>query len=74
MSTSLRPATIFISYKREDAPMAERLHEALVEEGFKVWWDEHLQCGQAWAEQLDEAIRDAACIVVLWSQRSAASQ
>lgn len=74
MTTSLRPGHIFISYKREDAPIAERVYKALVEEGFNVWWDEHLQCGQSWAEKLDEAVRDAACIVVLWSQRSVASQ
>ena len=57
MSPSTRPGSVFISYKREEAPAAERLRDALVEEGFQVWWDEDLQCGQAWAEVLDEAVR-----------------
>jgi len=74
MAISPRPGSVFISYKREEAAIAEILHGALVKEGFDVWWDEDLQCGQAWAEKLDEAVRDAACIVVLWSERSVASQ
>jgi hypothetical protein len=71
---SIRPGSVFISYKREEAPAAERLRDALVEEGFDVWWDEDLQCGQAWAERIDQAVREAACVIVLWSERAVASQ
>ena len=74
MRTSPRPGFVFISYKREQRPKAASLRDALVKEGFNVWWDEKLQCGQAWAEKLDEALRDAACIIVLWSNSSVASQ
>ncbi|MDH3845597.1 MAG: toll/interleukin-1 receptor domain-containing protein [Myxococcales bacterium] len=74
MNTGSRPGSVFISYKREEAAKAAPLREALVEEGFNVWWDEDLQCGQAWAEELDQAVQDAACIIVLWSERSVASQ
>jgi uncharacterized protein YjbI with pentapeptide repeats len=74
MTASARPGSVFISYKREEAAFAETLRKALVKEGFNVWWDEDLQCGQAWAEKLDEAIRDATCIIVLWSEKSVASQ
>jgi len=74
MSPTSRPGSVFISYKREEAAAATHLREALVKEGFNVWWDEDLQCGQAWAEKLDEAVRDAACIVVLWSELAVASQ
>lgn len=73
MSLSPRPGLVFISYKREEAAAAGRLREALVQEGFNVWWDEDLQCGQAWAEKLDAAVREAACIIVLWSARAVAS-
>ena len=74
MTTSSRPGLVFISYKREEAPTAAILREALVKEGYAVWWDEDLQCGQAWAETLDEAVRRAACIIVLWSAKAVASQ
>jgi uncharacterized protein YjbI with pentapeptide repeats len=74
MSTNPRTGYVFISYKREEALIAKRVREALIEEGFNVWWDEDLQCGQAWAEKLDEAVMDAACIIVLWSKLSVGSQ
>lgn len=73
MNPSPRPGLVFISYKREEAAAAGRLREALVQEGFTVWWDEDLQCGQAWAEKLDTAVREATCIIVLWSARAVAS-
>ena len=73
MRLSPRPGLVFISYKREEAAAAGRLREALVQEGFNVWWDEDLQCGQAWAEKLDAAVREAACIIVLWSARAVVS-
>ncbi|GJL65656.1 MAG: hypothetical protein NPIRA05_06270 [Nitrospirales bacterium] len=69
-----RPGLVFISYKREEAPCAALLREALVKEGFNVWWDEDLQCGQKWADKIDEAVREAACIIVLWSDRARDSE
>jgi hypothetical protein len=32
---------IFISYKREEQPIARKLAYALEEEGWSVWWDLH---------------------------------
>jgi hypothetical protein len=58
---------VFISYKREDAAQAERLRKLLEVSGFVVWWDLDIQCGQVWNQVLDDAVRDAGCIVVLWS-------
>ena len=74
VTNNSRPGTVFISYKREEASVAEVLYAALKDAGFNVWWDEDVQCGQAWAEKLDEAVRDAACVVVLWSEQSIASE
>jgi hypothetical protein len=58
---------VFISYKREDVAHAERLRKLLEASGFHVWWDMDIQCGQVWNQVLDDAVRDAGCIVVLWS-------
>lgn len=74
MSTSPRSGSVFVSYKREEAAVAASLREALIAEGFDVWWDENLQCGQAWAATLDEVVQEAACIVVLWSECAVASK
>lgn len=68
-----REGFIFLSYKREDAAEADKFRAALEESGFEVWFDENLQCGQKWAKVLDTKLREAACIVVLWSEKANAS-
>ena len=65
---------VFLSYKREEVDDAERIRRLLVSEGFSVWWDRDLQCGQVWNEVLDNAVKRAGCIVVLWSSRSMESR
>jgi hypothetical protein len=59
---------LFISYKREDAATAGKVRHALMALGFSVWWDEELQTGQKWDEKIDRALREAAAVVVLWSE------
>ena len=58
---------IFISFKSEEREVASRLKTALTESGFKVWWQEEIQCGHEWHGEIDKAIEGAAAIVVLWS-------
>ncbi len=40
-------ADVFISYKREDRELAERLAHALEQLGFDVWWDFDLLAGDS---------------------------
>lgn len=61
---------IFISYKREEISTARRVRQALCGERLDVWWDENLQGGQQWAEEIDRALFSAAVVVVLWSAAS----
>lgn len=68
-----RSGFVFIAYKREEASKAQELRNSLTREGFSVWWDAEIQCGQEWAQALDDAVRDAACVMVLWSKRSISS-
>lgn len=42
--------------------------------GCEVWWDQDLQTGGQWSQDIDAALSSAACIVVLWSKRSVQSQ
>ncbi len=53
---------------------AFHLKEALNEAGFKVWWQEEIQCGQEWHGEIDRAIVEAGAIIVLWSKQSMRSQ
>jgi hypothetical protein len=41
--------------------------------GYSVWWDRTIPPGRVFDEVLQEALGTAACIVVLWSQASVAS-
>jgi hypothetical protein len=64
---------IFISFKTEERDFAVRLKTVLTESGFRVWWQEEIQCGQEWHGEIDKAIEEAAAIIVLWSKRSMSS-
>src|SRR5215470_8524055 len=65
---------IFISYAREDEPLAKRLAAALADNGWSVWWDRDIPTGKNFDEVIEEQMRAARCIVVIWSARSVASQ
>lgn len=69
-----RDGYVFISYKREDVEHAKQMRTALLGLQFEVWWDEDIQCGQVWNEVLDEAVKQAGVIVVLWSTKSMGSR
>ena len=46
-------ADAFISYKKEDFQIAERVVTGLRNEGFSVWWDDGLTPKTAWDEELE---------------------
>ena len=64
---------VFLSYAREDRERAVWLVDALERSGFAVWWDRDLVTGQNWQRELESAVRQARCVVVLWSGHSVAS-
>lgn len=65
---------LFISYKRRDKETAANIERGLKAAGFNVWWDERLQTGQQWSEEIDRALLSAAAVVVLWSENSVDSE
>jgi len=61
-------ADIFISYAREDETTAQRLRDVLASQGWDVWRDkEGIATGSSWGNSIETALRDAKCVVVLWS-------
>jgi TPR repeat protein len=61
-------ADIFISYAREDEATAQRLRDVLASQGWDVWRDkEGIVTGSSWGTSIETALRDAKCVVVLWS-------
>ena len=65
---------IFISYNREDMGTARLMAEALIADGYVVWWDQTLQAGQTYDEVTEAALRGAKAVIVLWSPRSVVSR
>ena len=65
---------VFISYARPDEPTAVLVAERLREGGFEVWRDDELPAHRSYADVIEERIRAAAAVVVLWSAEAAKSQ
>ncbi len=64
---------VFLSYSREDRTQAEAVVRALELRGCKVWWDGLLVGGMAFANTTEQALENAAAVVVLWSTISVES-
>jgi hypothetical protein len=67
-------ADIVISYKREEQETARTLADALRAQGWSVWWDPKLRAGEHFDDAIEQAIRDAKCVIVLWSKLSTKSE
>ena len=67
-------ADVFISYARESQSVAKRLAARLTAAGFEVWWDEQIPAHRAYGEVIEERLRAARCVIVLWSQDAVRSQ
>lgn len=61
---------VFLSYQRADVAFACLIARGLEAEGFTVWWDGKLHAGEPYDSIIEDRLRQAAAIVVLWSPRS----
>lgn len=71
-----RPATasLFISYARSDERTAARVAQCLGDAGYPVWRDDQLPAHRAYSEVIEERLKHATAVIVLWSAESAKSQ
>jgi adenylate cyclase len=67
-------AHVFISYARSDEQLASLIADSLLEDGFEIWRDDELPAHRAYADVIEERIKGAAAVVVLWSAEAAKSQ
>jgi adenylate cyclase len=65
---------IFISYARVDEPVAAKVAETLRAEGYGAWRDDELPAHRAYADVIEERLKAAKAVVVLWSAEAAKSQ
>ena len=61
---------IFLSYAREDLDRARAVAAALQKAGFSVWWDRQISGGAEYSREIEQALKSAAAVVVLWSLHS----
>ena len=67
-------AEIFISYARADEPRAKGVAEVLRAGGYRVWRDDELPAHRAYVEVIEERLKSANAVVVLWSAEAAKSE
>ena len=65
---------IFISYARSTVAEARQVAEALRELGYVVWRDDELPAHRAYAEVIEERLKAAKAVVVIWSAEAVKSQ
>ena len=61
---------VFLSYARDDVDAARQLADSLGQSGHDVWWDRHLHGGSRFDQEIEEALKNAQAVVVLWSSAS----
>jgi len=64
---------VFISYARPSEEEAHRIAELLRGDGFTVWRDDELPAHRAYSDVIEERLKSAKAVVVLWSAESAKS-
>ena len=69
------PTTIdvFISYKKEERSYADLTQRVLEQAGYRVVTDSQIGPSEDFSEALDQMIRNARCVLVLWTPAAAAS-
>ena len=67
-------AKIFISYARANEAVAKRVESALKAAGHEVWRDDQLPAHRAYGQIIEQRLRDADAVVVLWSEEAAQSE
>jgi adenylate cyclase len=65
---------IFVSYARSTEPQAKRVAEALRGLGYNVWRDDELPAHRSFSEVIEERLKAARAVVVIWSAEAAKSE
>lgn len=64
----------FISYSRNDEALVKPLVQVLSLAKRRVFWDEFIEPGQKWNEEIQVALASSDAIVIMWCCDSAASE
>ncbi len=64
---------VFFSYSSKDRERVRPIRDALVAEGFDVFWDQEVPPGRNWDEWIRQHLDAARCAIVFWSMHSVKS-
>ncbi|HEY2179036.1 MAG TPA: TIR domain-containing protein [Caulobacteraceae bacterium] len=67
-------SAIFISYARSTEAQARRIGEALRALGYDVWRDDEIPAHRAYADVIQERLKAAKAVLVVWSAEAAKSE
>ena len=65
---------VFVSYSSQDRERVRDLVGEIESIGYSVWWDREIGAGTAFDREIEKAIEEASCIVVVWSKNSVESE
>ena len=63
-------ADIFVGYHNKDRSKVQDIVNLLRAEGWTVFWDQRIEAGELWKLRIRRELRDAGCILIVWSNRS----
>lgn len=62
---------VFISYSRDDWEIAKQFIDDLCSKGLNVWWDDKISLGSNnFTSEIEQAVKMAQCVLVIWSKNS----
>ena len=60
---------VFVSYSSQDRERVRGLVGEIEAIGWSVWWDRKIDAGAAFDREIETAIDEANCVVVVWSKQ-----
>ena len=66
-------ADVFVSYDRRDRELAQKVVQALTEQGMTVWWDDRITPNETWDKTIERELDSARKVLVLWTDHSVQS-
>src|SRR6516165_3964214 len=64
---------IFFSYSSADRERVRPIHDALVAQGFEVFWDQQVPAGMDWDTWIRQHLTKSKCAMAFWSATSVSS-
>lgn len=61
---------VFVSYAHADRNRVRLLVQRFNKRKWSVWWDRATRIGEQWRNVIDDRLRHAACVVVVWTRSS----